>query len=224
MMHRLTVIFSISALAAMSAVADPLDAVFARIDAVAKTFKGMAADISNTQHTAIVDSDDVQTGTIKLLRVKPGVTRILVDWKGDTGAQIIALDEHEGRIYNRKANVEDVYPLADRQSTVNQLLLLGFGATSEELKATYDITYVADENVDGRQTSHLKLLPKSVETKRTMKQADLWFAQNGLVAQQKFVYPSGDFKLAKYTNVKLGSIPEKDLELKLPKGATIQKH
>ena len=38
------------------------------IDAAAKTFKGMTADINNTQHTSLVDSDDTQSGIIKLLR------------------------------------------------------------------------------------------------------------------------------------------------------------
>ncbi len=158
------------------AAADPLDAVFARIDAAAKTFKGMTADISNTQHTALVDSDDVQTGTMKLLRTKPGQTRVLIDWKGPKPRQM-ALDGHKGRLYNPKTNMVDEQNLSgsSKQGVINQFLLLGFGASSADLKSAYDVTFVGDEKVDGRQTSHLRLMAKSAETRQKLKQADLWF-------------------------------------------------
>ena len=56
-----------------------------------------------------------------------------------------------------------------------------------------------------------------------VKQADLWIGPAGLVAQQKFLYPSGDYKLVTYSNMKLrSSLPDKDFEL-MPKGATVQK-
>ena len=49
-------------------------------------------------------------------------------------------------------------------------------------------------------------------------------AADGLVAQQKFLYPSGDYKLVTYANMKTGTPPENDLELKTAKGTVIQKH
>ena len=226
MLHRLAVTLSVFVLATIAPVtlgADPLDAPFARIDAAAKSFKGMTADISNTQHTSLVDSDDIQNGSIKLLRVKGG-TRLLIEWKGAGGNQKLSFDGREGRIYNPITNIVDVLGLADKENTVNQLLLLGFGATSTELKDTYDVTFVGEEKIGAQQTSHLKLIPKSPDTRRTLKQADMWYAENGLVAQQKFLYPSGDYRLVRYSGMKPGAMPEKELELKIPKNATVQKH
>src|SRR6185437_12408869 len=52
--------------------ADSLDATLARIDQAAKNFKGMTADITNTEYTALVDSKDIHKGTIKLLLAKDG--------------------------------------------------------------------------------------------------------------------------------------------------------
>jgi outer membrane lipoprotein-sorting protein len=219
MMQRLPVILTISLLTAGLAAADPLDTVFTRIDAAAKTFKGMAADISNTQHTALVDSDDVQAGTIKLLRTKTGQTRILIDWNG---TQMMAFDGHKGQLYTPKTKTVDEQNVAE--GVINQYLLLGFGAASADLKLAYDVTFIGDEKVDGRQTSHLRLVAKSSETKQKLKQADLWFGDKGLVVQQKFLRPSGDFQLLKYSNMTLGAVSEKDVELKLPKDVTIQKH
>lgn len=222
MMHRCIAILSISLLATIwGFAADPLDAAFARIDAAAKTFKGMTADITNTVHTAIVDDNDVSTGTIRLLRVNPTRTRLLADLKGATGTQKYAFDGAEGRSYNPKTNVLDIYNFASRQGTINQFLLLGFGASSAELKSTYNVSYVGEENVGEQPTTHLKLVPKSPGD---LKQADLWFSANGLVARQKLLFGGGDYKLVTYSNMKLGALQEKDLDLKPQKGATVQKH
>src|ERR1700722_14167177 len=97
-MHRLIGLFALALLAAlpgMSESADALAAVFAHIDAAAKTFKGMTADVSDTHYTALVNDNDVQTGTMKLLRVNPGLTRVLSDLAGPGGGgQKVALDGH----------------------------------------------------------------------------------------------------------------------------------
>jgi outer membrane lipoprotein-sorting protein len=227
MMHRCILILSISLLAgaALLHAADPLDAIFARIDATAKTFKGMTADISNTEHHAIVpDDDDVSTGIIRLLRVRPGLTRLYANLSGAAGTQNYAVDGAEVRVYNPKTKILDIYDLSSRQGTINQFLLLGFGASSTDLKSTYNITYVGEEKVGEQVTTHLKLVPKSAETLHTLKQADLWFSpQTGLVARQKLFFGAGDYKLVTYSNMKPGALQEKDLELK-PKDATITKH
>jgi len=223
MIHRPIVILSCFASAALCVAADPPDAVFGRIDAAAKTFRGMTADISTTQHTKIVDDDSVQTGTVKLLRAKTGQTRMLIDLR-DPGAQTISLDPHEVRLYNPRTKIVNVLDIADKQSLVNQFMLLGFGADSAELKATYDVTYAGEEKIGKEQASHLVLTPKSADIRRSLKQADLWIGHGGLVAQQKFLYPSGDYKLVTYGNMQLrSSIPDRELELKLPEGAVIQK-
>ena len=81
---------AVLSLSALSRAADPLSAVFDRIDAAAGTFKGMTADLSNTYYHSLVDETDVQTGTIKLLRVQADQFRVRVDLKGASGAQTLA--------------------------------------------------------------------------------------------------------------------------------------
>jgi len=212
--------FSVFAAMPSAHAADPLDDVFARIDAAARTFKGMTADISNTAYTAVVDNKDVTTGTMKLLLAKDG-THMLVDFKG---GMVISLDPHMGRDYNPKTKIVDEKDLTREQDLVNQYLLLGFGATSAALKNTYNVTWVGTEQVGGQQTSHIALIPKAADIRKNMKQADLWIGDKGLVVQQKRLQPSGDYQLVTYSNMVLVALPEKDLELKLPKDAIIQKH
>jgi outer membrane lipoprotein-sorting protein len=222
-MHAILILL-FAGLAAPFPAADPLDAVFARIDAAAKTFKGVTADITDTEHHALVpDDDDISTGTIKLLRVNATLTRLLATLKGPGGNQTIAVNGPDVRVYTPATNTLNQFDFASRQGMVNQFLLLGFGATSAELKSAYTITWVGEEKISAAPTSHLRLIPKSADSLRTLKQADLWYGANGLVAQQKFLQVSGDYRLVTYSNMKLGAMPEKDLDLK-PKGATVQKH
>jgi outer membrane lipoprotein-sorting protein len=213
----LAILYLFSAMPAAFA-ADPLDAVYAHIDQAAKTFKGLTADITNTAYTAVVDAKNVDTGTIKLLPAKDG-THVLMSF---TDGRVLSFDGHKGRSYNPKTNVVDEKDFA--QNVVNQYLQLGFGATSAQLKATYDIAYVASEKVGNQQTSHITLIPKSPEMRRDMKQAELWIGENGLAVQQKIVRPDGDYQLYTYSHTTLGAMPEKDLEIKVPSDAKIQKH
>jgi outer membrane lipoprotein-sorting protein len=215
---RAVLIFFLCVIAPVAHAADPLDAVFARIDQAAKTFKGLTADITNTEYTAVVDNKDVHTGTIKLLPAKDGTHVLLVRQDG----MELAFNGHKGQSYNPKTNVVDEKDFS--QSVVSQYLQLGFGATSAQLKTTYDIAYAGAEQIGNQQTSHITLIAKSPETRRDMKQAELWIGENGLAVQQKIVRPDGDYQLYTYSHMTLGAMPEKDLAIKVHSGATIQKH
>jgi len=189
--------------------ADSLDTAFARIDQAAKTFKGLTADITNTAYTAVVDNKDVQTGTLKLLPAKDG-THVLLNFKG---GQTISFTGHKLRVYNPTTNVVDEKDIDPNM--VDQFRQLGFGATSAQIKANYDVAYAGAEQIGNEQTSHITLVPKSPETRRDMKQAELWIGANGLAVQQKILRPDGDYQLMTYTHMTTGAVAEKDLELKL---------
>ena len=190
-------------------------------DAASKTFVGLTADITENDHNAVVNEDDIRTGAIKLARDKAGLIRVLIEYKGNHTDKL-AFDGHEGLVYHPKTNILDVFDMAKYQGAVNQYLALGFGASSAELKSAYDITYLGEEKIGTAGTAHLKLVPKSADTKKNLKQAELWYGSNGLIAQQKLVMPSGDYRMVTFSSVKTGAVAEKDLELK-PKGATRHK-
>lgn len=224
-----TVLQSVKALACLFAAvaalhADPLGDVFARMDKTAQTFKGMTADIRQTAHTAIINDDSIETGTIRLRKAKPGDTRVLVDYtKPDP--KTISVEGQEVKLYLRKANVVQVYDIGNKRAALDQAMLLGFGATSNEIKAAYDVTWVGQENVNGQASGHLKLVPKSKEVQAQLKQADLWIADTyGAPVQQKLLTSNaGDYTQFTYSNLKFtGSLSDKDLRLNPQKGAQTQ--
>jgi outer membrane lipoprotein-sorting protein len=203
--------------------ADPLSEVYARMDKEAQVFKGMTADLTDLVHTAIVNDDSTEYGSIKLKRAKPGDTRILLDFtRPDKKA--VAVEGTEVKVYLPNANVVQVYDASSKRGALDKALLLGFGATSGELKASYDITYIGAENVAGVTADHIKLIPKpSNEARQMIQQADLWIGASGLAVQQRFATSaSGDYRLATYSNMKFtGSLSDKDLKLKTRSGVQI---
>lgn len=211
------------ALSALSLAADPLSDVYARMDKQAPVFRSMTADLTDLVHTAIVNDDATEYGSIKLKRAKPGDTRILLDFTRPD-AKAVSVEGTQVKVYLPNANVVQVYDASSKRGALDKALLLGFGATSAELKASYDITYVAAENVAGQTADHIKLIPKpNNEARQMIRQADLWIGPAGLAVQQRFATSaSGDYRLATYSNMKLNpSFADKDLRLKTRNGVQI---
>jgi len=211
-------------LAALPVSAQSLSDVFAKMDSSAQTFKGMTADIRQTAHTAVVNDDSTEVGIIRLKRIKAGDTRILVDFTKPE-AKTVSIDGGKVSILLPKARTVQNYDLRAKKTVLEQGMLLGFGASSSEVKAAYDVTFVGREAVEGQQTSHIHLIPKSKEVLQSLKSADLWISDSlGAPVQQKFITSGGgDYTLIQYSNMKINpSISDKDLKLNVPRGFQTQ--
>ncbi len=159
--------------------------------------KTVTAGIKRDVHTAIINDDEIDSGTFRLKREKSD-TRMMIDFTGKD-AKTVSLDDSTVSVYYPKINTIQEFDIGAKKQVVEQFLLLGFGATSVELKQSYDINWIGVETVDKQQTSHLKLIPKSAEVGRQMLSAELWISENnGLPLQQKIVFTSGDYWLVDY--------------------------
>jgi len=218
---------SLSTLAFLAAplAADSLADTFARIDASAAKFKGMSADLQRTDYTALAKDTSVATGDIKLRRIKEGEIHMLVTLVRPD-QEVVAFDGKEARIFFPKTNVEQLYDVSAKKDMVEQVMLLGFGATSADLKAHYYVTFMGAEPIGGQPTAHLKLLPTSPDMLKNFRQVELWISNSlGVPLQQKFITSNnGDFHQFTYSNLKLtSSLCDKDLQLKSPKNVQIKK-
>jgi len=203
--------------------AQTLDAAYARLDKAAQQFKSVSASIRRNTHTAIVNEDAIETGTIKVKREK-GRTRMLIDFL-TPDKKSVAFDGDAGSVYYPKIRTVQIYNVGERRALVDQILLLGFGASSDELKTNYTVSYVGPETVDGKPAHHLQLIPKSKDVLTRIKKAELWISEaNGAPLQQRFLTSaSGDFMLVTYTDVKLNA-PMSDGAVKLnyPKDTRVE--
>jgi outer membrane lipoprotein-sorting protein len=208
-----------SAYAAPPAADDVLASTFARIDDAAAQFKGLTADVKKTSHTEFLKQDDIDSGTMAVKRSRPHELRALVNITAPDKKQV-ELTGHNVQIYFPKSNTVQIYNM-DRRTTaiVDQLLLLGFGGTSADMKGGYNVKLGGEETVDGQKTVRLVLTPKKPETLGDVISIELWIANaSGMAVQQKFNEHGGDYVEAVYTNMKsVPNLPDSSVKINLPK-------
>jgi outer membrane lipoprotein-sorting protein len=196
-----------------------LDQVFAKIDAVSKTFKSTEANIERTKVTVIVDDKDVSTGKfyyarqgkdprVKLELTKPAVQHLLIN---------------AGKLQLYSPNLKQVQEadITKRKDAVEMFLALGFGQSSAELKQNFEVALAPDEVVDGQKRTVLDLRPKA--TSSGFQSVRLWLDQKAWHAVQiKTVEKTNDYLIVKFTNVKMNSkIPDSRFKLNLPKDVKV---
>ncbi len=198
--------------------ADPLVGVLARMDASAAAFKSMSANLKRVSHTAVINEDSVDSGTIKLKR-SHGDTRMLVDLTAPD-RKTAALEGDTFQIYLPKIKTVQEYDLGKKRELLDQFLLLGFGTPGRELSRAYDTTFMGAETVEGHKSGHLQLIPKSPDVLKQLNKIDLWISDDtGYPVQQKFNQPSGDYTLVTFSDLKVNpNLPDSALKLQIPKG------
>jgi outer membrane lipoprotein-sorting protein len=218
--HVLALALAVSPL--LMAQSNPLDDAFARMDKTAQQFKAVTADIQRDVYTSVIDDHEKDGGTMRAKREKSHDTRMLIEFTGPN-AKIVALDGTTASVYTPKIKTVQIVDI--KKGLVDQFLLLGFGASSADLKDHYDVTLSGTEKLPDETTWHLQLVPKSPEVLKNLKKAELWIGQtSGLPVQEKlFTSAGGDYELFKYSNMKLNpALPDSALKLSYPKGVTVE--
>lgn len=220
MNSRLAILFSSAVLlgSGVTARADALSDVLARMDAAAKQFQSYSANVKRIDYTKVLDSTDDSTGTMRLKRAKVGIVGIM-DTTAGADHTIIHFDGPVVERYLPKAATKEVFNAKKFMSSMDQMLLLGFAVSRDEMMRDYDISLVGMETVDGVPTTHIALVPKSPEAQKYVRKIDLWVNDKGNAVQQKGTEPSGNTRLAIFSNLQVNPpLPDSAFELAVPKG------
>ena len=196
---------------------DSLDDVLARMDRAADSFKAFSADLRSVAHTAVINEDDTDSGTIRLKGTKHGMD-MLVEFTAPN-RKSIALRDHKAEIYFPQQQTIQEYDISRYRALLDQFMLIGFGTAGRELAGSYNLKVLGAETVAGQQTTSLELAPKSPEVLKNLKKLELWISdEHTYPVQQKFYLSARDYKLVTYTNVKMNPpLSDSDLKLKVPK-------
>lgn len=183
--------------AAQTGTAWTIEGVLAMMDKSAQDFHTLTADLEHAKYTAVVQDTSVETGHIFVRRdekmrieiTKPDVRTIL-----RLGDSLF--------LYNPKINRVEEYDLGKNRAMVDQYVLLGFGTKSENLKKSYLVSVVGEEELDHKKTVVLELTPKSEQIRNQIMKIRMWIDEaSWLPIQQKFFEAgSGDYFLFHYTN------------------------
>jgi outer membrane lipoprotein-sorting protein len=108
------------------------------------------------------------------------------------------------------------YEAGKNRDAVESFLVLGFGGSGRDMLKSFDVKYLTTEKVGEVNAYKLELVPKSDRVRNVFAKIWLWIdPARGISVQQQFFEPSGDYRLAKYSDLKLNQkIPDTAFKLK----------
>ncbi len=219
-MNRLT-LFVLLLVFSLRVPAETLDAVLSRMDEAADRFRSMSSDLTVLTHTEILDDNTTESGVIKMKKDKNG-TEALLDFTHSKDKRSIGFSNKTVQIYFPNLNLVQVYKVGKKAALLDQYLLLGFGTSGKALTNAYNVTLAGKEPIGTEQASKLVLIPKEPAMKEQLTTIEVWLPEkSGYPVQQKFTYPSGNFRQVTYTNFQLNP-PLGSLKLNPPGNPTVE--
>jgi len=195
-----------------------IDAVLKQLDAAAKEFRSLIADLERTKVTVVVNDRSTETGQI-LVRHDD---KMRIELK-QPDPRTILRDGNALYVFNPKIKRVEQYDLGKHRALVDQFLLLGFGTSGSDLKKSYLVTVLGEETLDKQKVVLLELTPRSDEVRSQVSKIHLWMDESTwLPAQQKFFETgSGDYFIIRYTNlVRNIKIPDSRFKPRWPRGTS----
>jgi outer membrane lipoprotein-sorting protein len=186
----------------------------------------MSADVQMVTYTAIIDSTISENGSLKMQKGKGGEIRAVVDFSGvKDSAREIGLSGKTVRMYFPNAKYFQDYDFGKNGDLINQFLLLGFGASGDELSKSYTITSEGTDKIAGVTATKMLLVPKDAKVKEKLARVELWIpeGQANPIQQQFFEEPSGNYRKMTYSNIQLNPPMRGTLEIRLPPGTQQRK-
>jgi outer membrane lipoprotein-sorting protein len=201
--------------------AEALTDILARMDQSARNFKTFSAKIKRIEYTKVLNDKDETDGARRLKRAN-GQTIGMVEFYGKN-PQTIRLSGKTAEIYSPNAKQVDVYDASKfgkMGKQVDQLLLLGIGVTSADLRRDFTITAGGTESVGGRPTTRLELIPKDKDLRKQAEKIELWIPEGDSVPlQSKVTRTSGDYDQVLYSDIQMNpTLPDSAFELNVPPG------
>lgn len=174
------------------------------MDATAASFQTAQADFVWDQYQRVVDETDTQKGTVYYRRTGKEI-EMMADIK-QPDKKFILYKDGKLQIYQPKIEQVMSYPAGANRNELESYLVLGFGGSGQDLKNAFDVSYDGEENIDGVATAKLQLTPKSEKVRNNFSKIFLWIdVARGISIQQKFMQGQGDYRLAKYSGIKVNA-------------------
>jgi outer membrane lipoprotein-sorting protein len=182
--------------------APSLDSVLKKMDATAASFHAAQADFEWDQYQKVVDDTDIQKGTVYYRKAGNAIEMMAEIKQPD--AKFVLYKDGKLQVYQPKIEQVMQFSAGSNRSEMESYLVLGFGGNGQDLKKTYDVTYLGEERVDSIATAKLQLIPKSEKVRNYFSKAFLWIdLSRGISVQQQFMQGQGDYRLAKYFAVRI---------------------
>jgi outer membrane lipoprotein-sorting protein len=195
--------------------AEELQRVLSRMDQTAANFRTTQAAFEWDQYQKVVDETDLQKGMVYFRRAGSEV-QMAAEINDPTSPKTVLFTDSKVEIYQPKIDQVTRYNTGKDRAAFESFLVLGFGGSGKDMVKSFDVKYIGTEKVGGVDTAKLELVPKSPKVRNTFDHIWLWIdPSRGVSVQQQLFEPSGDYRLAKYSDIQLNQkIPDSVFKLK----------
>jgi len=182
-----------------------LECILKKMDDTAENFHTAQADFVWDQYQKVVDETDTQRGTVYYHRAGKEI-EMMADIK-EPDRKFVLYKDGKLQIYQPKIEQVMEYPTGGNRNEIESYLVLGFGASGQDLKKSFDLSYLGEATLDdGIATAKLQLVPKTEKLRNNFSKILLWIdLSRGISVQQQFFQTQGDYRLAKYSPVRVNA-------------------
>lgn len=198
-----------------------VESVLGMMDKSAADFKSLTADIEHVKYTAVVKDTSTETGQIFVRKDE----KLRIDFLKPDQRTILRNGDNL-YIYTPKIGRVEEYNIGKNRAMADQYLALGFGKKGENIRKTYKVTLLGEEELDGHKTALLELIPNNEEVRKEITKIHMWVDEaSWLPVQQKFFEGStGDYFLSRYKNMmKNLKVGDSRFKPDWPKGTKVEK-
>lgn len=194
---------------------DELQRVLKQMDQTAANFHTTQAAFVWDQYQKVVDEIDTQKGMVYFRRSGNEV-QMAADISDPTSPKYVLFTDSKVEVYQPKIDQVTSHNTGKDRAAFEGFLVLGFGGSGRDLLRSFEVSYVGLEKVNGLDTAKLDLVPKSPTVRNIFNHIVLWIdPSRGVSIQQQLFEPSGDYRLAKYSEIQLNQkIPDSVFKLK----------
>jgi outer membrane lipoprotein-sorting protein len=217
-MRKLMLVVSVAALLGASAFGQSkpgnLEQVLALLDKASAGFKTVQTDFQWDQYQSVIADHDIQKGVMYFRRAGSNV-EMAADIQ-QPAHKYLLFTGNQLQVYLPKADQVTRYMVGKNREDFEAYLVLGFGGRGKDLPKNFEVRNAGVENVDGKPTYKLELVPKAQKAKNMFRLITLWIdQQTGMSVQQRFQESGEDYRLAKYTSISINhKLPDNAFKLK----------
>jgi outer membrane lipoprotein-sorting protein len=198
-----------------SSEAAALEKILGRMDSAADAFRTTEASVVWDQYQKVVDEHEEQKGKVYFRHADNSVQMAADITEPDQ--KYVLFSGSKVQVYQPKIDQVSVYNTGKNRDAFESFLVLGFGGRGHDMLKSFDVKFLGNETVDGLDAAKLDLVPKATNVRNNVDHILLWIdPARGISVQQQFFFGnSGDYRLAKYSGIKMNEkIPDSVFKLK----------
>lgn len=209
--------------------------VLKQLDTASARFQRATANFQWDYYEKVVRDTTTQKGSIYFERAKGSTNMgaILIDPNAGPKSKPIKIIQYDGGIMQMLDTGVDqitIFHAQNNQAAIESFLTLGFGGSGTDLARAWNISDLGPETLTDNgqpvKVEKLDLVGKDPNARKNFTHITVWIDPARAVSLKQIFYtPSGDYRTATYSSIKVnGNVHKDQFAIKKDKNTTIVNH